>query len=103
MNEQPKLELWTICDPADPIPAGQHLHKCSDCGTTWRHGNDIPGVTTEAQFEEAHSCPRCGKYETYKFRTSDEDEEEDGMMDVVELFAILDILFELDQRQQRKR
>lgn len=68
-----ELELWTICDPADPIPAGAHVHKCANegCNTYWRHADDIPGVTTEAQFWEAHTCPNCGTQQTWKHASGD--------------------------------
>ena len=71
---EPQDELWTICDPDSPVPSGEHMHKCHRCNTAWTHGNDLPdSPLTTAEFHMAHSCPRCGNEETYKYRVNEGD------------------------------
>ena len=39
-----------------PAP-GEHSHRCSTCGTTWTHGDEMNGNRA------AHTCPNCGHLE----------------------------------------
>lgn len=48
------------------VGTGLHKHECPNCGTTWKHSNDLPGASSE-QFWQAHSCPSCGTKQTLKF------------------------------------
>lgn len=46
------------CD--DPAK-GTHRHQCPKCNHVWSHGNDCsdnPDLTN-AEFDRAHSCPKC--------------------------------------------
>lgn len=71
---KPQDDLWTVCDPDDPVPAGKHMHKCHSCNTAWTHGNDLPNEQlTSTEFDMAHSCPRCGREETLKYRVNERD------------------------------
>jgi hypothetical protein len=50
------------------------MHKCHRCNTAWTHGNDLPDAQlTDAEFHMAHSCPRCGNEETFKYRVNEGD------------------------------
>ncbi len=45
-----------------------HKHKCPDCETVWEHTNACAdGETGECSYDEAHSCPQCGAFESWKF------------------------------------
>lgn len=59
------MSMNQICDPDDPVTPFEHKHQCKSCGTTWKHGDDVADATAE-EFDEAHSCPRCGQEETFK-------------------------------------
>lgn len=65
----PNTELRTLCSLDHEPDHDEHVHRCPDpaCNTTWRHDNDIPGRTTSEEFDEAHSCPKCGSRQTNKF------------------------------------
>lgn len=66
------LRLRTVCRP-DEVMDGQHKHFCEECGTCWRHGDDMPllseaGLISHEEFVLAHHCPECGAQQRYKFR-----------------------------------
>lgn len=50
--------LRTVCDLNDQAGPGQHKHSCL-CGTVWKHSDALPRLTSQAEFDEAHSCPHC--------------------------------------------
>lgn len=56
----------TLCSRDYPTHGkGEHKHLCSKCGECWRHKDNVADGSSEL-FEAAHSCPSCGKKETYK-------------------------------------
>jgi hypothetical protein len=66
-HDQPQ-HLRTACHPhEDVVGTGNHKHLCDECGSCWKHANDLPRATTHEQFVEAHSCPECGAFQDMKF------------------------------------
>jgi hypothetical protein len=57
-----KPVLRTVCAP-DDATATEHTHKCRQCGTSWRHDDSLKRnqAITQEEFDEAHSCPNCGR------------------------------------------
>jgi hypothetical protein len=45
---------------------GVHKHKCDDCGTVWKHGDELL-LASHEQFVEGHTCPKCGSEQRMKF------------------------------------
>lgn len=42
-----------------------HKHACMNCGEVWEHP-DYTVYLPHDEFLEAHSCPKCGDYQTFK-------------------------------------
>jgi hypothetical protein len=64
-----------------------HKHKCPNCGDIWQHGEDHPD---SAAFKAAHTCQRCGTYQTWKH----DDPAEAGTINPVTL-ALRDLLMRI--------
>ncbi len=50
-------------DADDEVSAGEHKHKCSNCGNAWKHSNKNLGDV------KAHTCSKCGEEEWDKYHT----------------------------------
>lgn len=44
-----------------------HAHECPRCTTIWAHDPIKMHGCTEAQFDRAHTCPKCGAEQTYTY------------------------------------
>lgn len=52
-----------LCEPTfEAIEDGEHSHCCPNCGTCWKHGNDLPyrDDISDDDLRAAHLCPNCG-------------------------------------------
>lgn len=52
------LPVNTICSPEEwTLGFHAHKHVCPNCGTCWKHSDDVSGTAIS---EMAHMCPVCG-------------------------------------------
>jgi predicted RNA-binding Zn-ribbon protein involved in translation (DUF1610 family) len=64
----PESEMRIPCRPnAEVVREGMHKHRCHNCGTTWKHSNLLPLLATPKENKIAHSCPKCGTEEWFKY------------------------------------
>jgi hypothetical protein len=72
--------LNQLCEPTDVVARDEHKHRCPCCKTCWKHKDSASQGTCE-EFDEAHTCPTCGKEVTCK------------VMDDAQIEKALDALF----------
>lgn len=64
------MEPRTLCQPDDKVSPTEHKHLCPNCGTCWKHSNDMP-LAGHAAFIEGHTCPNCGTEQRVKHITDE--------------------------------